>query len=117
MKPLSERTPLIIGLLALLLALSINTRVLPPAWRLPLNAIGGAIFVGLLVYELRRRPLTLGGPARQINSTCECGYDLRGTPPQETSQHFFDVRKRMASTRKIVICPECGKKQKLWEHH
>jgi hypothetical protein len=85
----------------------------PPWFRV---VFGNIFFVGLVIILVRQHIVLKRRKQLGRQGRCSCGYDLRKTPVKKTSRHSFDVWGRMSSTRKIVICPECGKKQVLWEH-
>ena len=100
--------------LVLLLTLSVVTWNGYPGWfRI---VFGTAIFVGLLLVVVRQQIELKRREEHGLQGRCSCGYDLRETPAKKTSRHSFDVWGRMSSTKKIVVCPECGKKQALWDH-
>jgi hypothetical protein len=100
----------------LLFALGVGLDLLPTIWRVLLGAIGVALGIGMLAYVIRHGTLVTREEKLRREGKCDCGYDLRGAPPKETYKHFFDVWKRMGSTRKVVVCPECGKKHTQWDH-
>ena len=74
----------------------------------------GAIVLSAVAIVLVDRRTRLLDDYRR-SGRCHCGFDLRATPPKETSVHSFGVDESMSSTKKIIVCPECGAEHIVWE--
>ena len=98
----------------LLLTIQIVTWEVNPLWFRVV--FGSVVGVGLLIVVVRQHKVLKRREQLRRHGRCSCGYDLRGSPAKETSRHWFDVWRRMSSTKKILVCPECGTTQVWWEH-
>ena len=107
--------PFLMLLLLIPMALAVVDAI-PIAWRLTFQGSALVLVIGMLISAIRRGPWLERHEQLRREGKCVCGYDLRGAPPRETSRHLFDVWGRMRSTKKTIVCPECGKKHVVWEH-
>ena len=107
--------PLLMLLLLIAMALTFVDAI-PNAWRWTYQGSALVLVIGMLIAGIRRGHWLEPHEQLRREGKCVCGYDLRGAPPRETSRHLFDVWGRMRSTKKTIVCPECGKKHVVWEH-
>lgn len=86
--------------------------VAPGRWTWTALAIGlVAVAAVIVVVDRRTRVLE----RRRRAGHCDCGFDLRAAPPKHVSVHSFGVDDRMSSTKKTIVCPECGREQTRWD--
>jgi len=113
---MNAKSSWVYGLLLCLMFLTIRmvTWDVNPLWFRVV--FGNVLAVVVVIIAVRQHKLLKRREQFGRQGRCSCGYDLRETPAKKTSRHSFDIWGRMRSTKKIVVCPECGKEQVLWEH-